>query len=173
MHPDLIVVAVPGTGRPEPEVQEVEAQLADWLLAVVAHGQVALPSWIQTLHSYLKQICSNLGGAVGQRGGVGGRGELELNIRGGGAAADHLGHDRVVQREAAAGVALFGTVQYNTVQCSTVQYSTWLVWNSSSSTSPMDSISRGGDLPQYLVEVPPTAGSPGYKICMDCINCIK
>ena len=128
MHPDLIVVAVPGTGRPEPEVQEVEAQLADGLLAVVAHGQVALPSWIQRLlHSYLKQICGNLGGAVGQRGGVGGRGELELNIRGGGAAADHLGHDRVVQREAAAGVALFGTVQYNTVQCSTVQYSTWLV----------------------------------------------
>ena len=124
MHPDLIVVAVPRTGRPEPEVQEVEAQLADGLLAVVAHGQVALPSWIQRLHSYLKQVCSNLGGAVGQRGGVGGRGELELHIRGGGAAADHLGHDRVVQREAAAGVALVGTVQCRTVQYSAVQHST-------------------------------------------------
>ena len=123
LNPDLIVVAVPSTGRPEPEVQEVEAQLADGLLAVVAHGQVALPSWIQRLqHSYLKQICSNLGGAVGQRGGVGGRGELELHIRGGGAAADHLGHDRVVQREAAAGVALVGTVQCSTTQYSTIQY---------------------------------------------------
>ena len=89
-HDELVVVTVSRTRRSQSKVQQVQPQLTDWLLAVVADREIALR------------------GHVRQRSGVAGGGELKLNICSFGSTGDHLGHDGVVQREATTGVALVG-----------------------------------------------------------------